>query len=233
MVSLVDGETRQIDWPENTFLHAPLPGAGRDAIILLGVEPNLRWRTFCGHRHGARIVLRSRARDHARLATRRRAAHAAGSRHRERDRPGSDRAARPAGVTLRGPDRDRRRAARRVRSRRPEVGESLGGRAALRVADAVAARRQGARRPSRRAAARRRRHRASSTRPPTRTRSRSARPSAPDGETASYVEELERRVDELAAEANIPSGDALAAELTRFLRERENGTDDEDAARGQ
>ena len=39
--------TRQIDWPENTFLHAPLPGAGRDAIILLGVEPNLRWRTFC------------------------------------------------------------------------------------------------------------------------------------------------------------------------------------------
>src|SRR5438445_8836525 len=49
MVSLVDGETRQIDWPENTFLHAPLPGGGRDAIILLGVEPNLRWRTFCTH----------------------------------------------------------------------------------------------------------------------------------------------------------------------------------------
>ena len=45
-VSLVDGMTRQIEWPENTFLHAPLPGAGRDAIILLGVEPNLRWRTF-------------------------------------------------------------------------------------------------------------------------------------------------------------------------------------------
>ena len=46
MVSLVDGYTRQIDWPENTFMHAPLPGAERDAIILLGVEPNLRWRTF-------------------------------------------------------------------------------------------------------------------------------------------------------------------------------------------
>src|SRR4051795_4302219 len=46
MVSLVDGMTRQIDWPETTFLHAPLPGAGRDAILLLGVEPNLRWRTF-------------------------------------------------------------------------------------------------------------------------------------------------------------------------------------------
>jgi proteasome assembly chaperone (PAC2) family protein len=49
MVSLVDGETRRIDWPENTFLHAPIPGGGRDAIILLGVEPNLRWRTFCTH----------------------------------------------------------------------------------------------------------------------------------------------------------------------------------------
>src|SRR6476660_1943110 len=49
MVSLVDGETRRIDWPENTFLHAPMPGGGRDAIILLGVEPNVRWRTFCAH----------------------------------------------------------------------------------------------------------------------------------------------------------------------------------------
>src|SRR3954453_14239165 len=48
-VSLVDGYTRQIEWPENTFLYAPLPGAGRDAIILLGVEPHLRWRTFCAH----------------------------------------------------------------------------------------------------------------------------------------------------------------------------------------
>src|SRR6185437_15828130 len=45
-VSLVDGETRRIDWPENHFLFAPAPGAGRDAIILLGVEPNVRWRAF-------------------------------------------------------------------------------------------------------------------------------------------------------------------------------------------
>jgi len=41
-----------------------------------------------------------------------------------------------------------------------------------------------------------------------------------------YVQELERRVDELAEEADLPSGDAIAAELTRFLRERENGGDD-------
>ena len=47
-VSLVDGVTRQIEWPENAFFHAPLPGAGRDSILLLGIEPNLRWRTFAG-----------------------------------------------------------------------------------------------------------------------------------------------------------------------------------------
>src|SRR3954453_9693974 len=34
-VSLLDGYTRQTEWPENTFMSAPLPGAGRDAIILL------------------------------------------------------------------------------------------------------------------------------------------------------------------------------------------------------
>src|SRR3981189_1750612 len=49
MVSLVDGQQRQIDWPGNTFMYAPARGSGRDAIILLGVEPNLRWRTFCEH----------------------------------------------------------------------------------------------------------------------------------------------------------------------------------------
>ena len=45
---------------------------------------------------------------------------------------------------------------------------------------------------------------------------------ATDAETSAYVEELERRVDELADEEDLPSGDAIAAELTRFLREREN-----------
>jgi proteasome assembly chaperone (PAC2) family protein len=45
-VSLVDGRTRRIDWPENAFYHAPIPGLDRDAVLLLGIEPNLRWRTF-------------------------------------------------------------------------------------------------------------------------------------------------------------------------------------------
>src|SRR6058998_3965754 len=47
-VSLEEGLTRKLEWPENTFLHAPIPGLDRDAVILLGVEPNLRWKTYSG-----------------------------------------------------------------------------------------------------------------------------------------------------------------------------------------
>ena len=46
MVSLEDGRTRKIEWPENTFYRARIPEANRDAILLVGVEPNYRWRTF-------------------------------------------------------------------------------------------------------------------------------------------------------------------------------------------
>jgi len=47
-VSLVEGRTRRIDWPENAFYHSHIPGLERDAVLLLGIEPNLRWRTFSG-----------------------------------------------------------------------------------------------------------------------------------------------------------------------------------------
>src|SRR5262249_53878932 len=40
-------------------------------------------------------------------------------------------------------------------------------------------------------------------------------------ETAAYVAELEHRTDEPGDEADIPSGESLAAELARYLRERE------------
>jgi proteasome assembly chaperone (PAC2) family protein len=46
---------------------------------------------------------------------------------------------------------------------------------------------------------------------------------AADEETAAYVDELESRAEEL--EDDLPSGDSLAAELTRYLREREQGGD--------
>jgi proteasome assembly chaperone (PAC2) family protein len=46
MVSLEEGRTRKIEWPENTFFRARIPNTNRDAILLVGVEPNYRWRTF-------------------------------------------------------------------------------------------------------------------------------------------------------------------------------------------
>ena len=52
-----------------------------------------------------------------------------------------------------------------------------------------------------------------------------------DAETAAYVEELEQRVDALTADGDdLPSGESLAAELSRFLREREE--QDEDGPEG-
>src|SRR5919108_3740642 len=45
-VSLEEGLTRKLEWPDNGFFHAEIPGTGRDAVILLGTEPNLRWKTF-------------------------------------------------------------------------------------------------------------------------------------------------------------------------------------------
>src|SRR3954449_8094 len=48
MVSLEDGETRKLEWPDNGFFPALGRGSNRDAAILIGREPNLRWRTFAG-----------------------------------------------------------------------------------------------------------------------------------------------------------------------------------------
>jgi proteasome assembly chaperone (PAC2) family protein len=46
MVSLDEGQTRRIEWPENAFYRARIPGTSRDAVLLVGVEPNYRWRSF-------------------------------------------------------------------------------------------------------------------------------------------------------------------------------------------
>src|SRR4051794_10301548 len=46
-VRLVEGRSRAIDWPENAFHAAHVPAADRDLIMLGGVEPSLRWKAFC------------------------------------------------------------------------------------------------------------------------------------------------------------------------------------------
>src|SRR5437868_4076721 len=38
---------RRIDWPDNGFFAASPPANERDVALLLGTEPNLRWRSFC------------------------------------------------------------------------------------------------------------------------------------------------------------------------------------------
>lgn len=45
-ISLDEGQTRRIDWPENNLIAARVPTADRDLVLLDGTEPNLRWRTF-------------------------------------------------------------------------------------------------------------------------------------------------------------------------------------------
>ncbi|HET9729638.1 MAG TPA: PAC2 family protein [Acidimicrobiia bacterium] len=43
-VELVDGVVRTIEWPSLRFTAGSL---GRDLVLLAGVEPNLHWRAFC------------------------------------------------------------------------------------------------------------------------------------------------------------------------------------------
>ncbi len=231
-VSLTNGETRRIDWPENHFLFAPLPGAGRDAIILLGVEPNVRWRAFTQlvtdvaqeFKVELVITLGSLLADvpHTRPA------------------PVTGSATDPALIEQLG-----------LQASRYEGPTGIVGV----LHDACA--RAGLPSASLWAAVP---HYVSLTPSPRAAKALVERlvdllhadvdtgeldeaadayaqqvseAVASDADTASYVEDLERRVDELAAEVDLPSGDALAAELTRFLEERENGIGGDDVARGQ
>ena len=45
-ISMDEGQTRRIDWPENNLIAVSVPSADRDMVLLDGTEPNLRWRTF-------------------------------------------------------------------------------------------------------------------------------------------------------------------------------------------
>jgi proteasome assembly chaperone (PAC2) family protein len=48
-VRLVEGGARQLVWPTNEFSAARMGSSGRDVILLAGNEPQLRWRAFCTH----------------------------------------------------------------------------------------------------------------------------------------------------------------------------------------
>jgi proteasome assembly chaperone (PAC2) family protein len=46
-VRLADGITRRIEWHTTRLSVATLPGTDRHVVLVNGIEPNLRWRTFC------------------------------------------------------------------------------------------------------------------------------------------------------------------------------------------
>jgi proteasome assembly chaperone (PAC2) family protein len=45
-IKLVEGRTREIVWPEVELYEARVPRAPRDLVLLAGAEPSFRWRTF-------------------------------------------------------------------------------------------------------------------------------------------------------------------------------------------
>jgi PAC2 family len=46
-VELVEGVVRAVSWPSLAFSGGSVVGSDRDIVTMLGVEPNLKWRSFC------------------------------------------------------------------------------------------------------------------------------------------------------------------------------------------
>jgi proteasome assembly chaperone (PAC2) family protein len=223
-VSLVDGETRRVDWPDNGFFHASIPGSDRDAVLLLGIEPNLRWRTFSGlimdlaKSLGVEMVVTfgSLLADvpHTRPAP----VTAAATDPRLVSQLGleASRYEGPTGIVGIVHDRCREENIASVSlwaavphyvslAPSPRAALALVRRFGelLQIDVDLSELEQAAAEYAEQVSE------AVST----------------DAETSAYVEELEQRVDALAPEGDIPSGESLAAELSRFLREREEQDD--------
>jgi proteasome assembly chaperone (PAC2) family protein len=47
MIKLTEGRTREITWPTVEIYEARIPRAPRDLVLVGGPEPSMRWRTFC------------------------------------------------------------------------------------------------------------------------------------------------------------------------------------------
>ena len=221
-MSLVEGQTRHIEWPENAFYHASIPGLDRDAVLLLGIEPNLRWKTFTGM-----IVDLARDLGVEMMIT-------LGS--LLADVPHT----RPSPVTggATDPDLIERLGLQRSRYEGPTgiVGilHDACNRASIpSVSLWAAVPHYVSLAPSPRAALALTQRlsdilgvsidTAELEEASERYSEQVSEAVASDDETAAYVEELEERAELLDDEQQLPSGDSLAAELTRFLRDRERG----------
>ncbi|MGI8593205.1 MAG: PAC2 family protein [Solirubrobacteraceae bacterium] len=62
-IKLTEGRTREITWPAIEIFEARVPRAPRDLILVSGAEPSMRWPTFCrtvlelGEALGAQLVV--------------------------------------------------------------------------------------------------------------------------------------------------------------------------------
>ena len=231
-VSLVDGITRQLDWPENAFYHAPIPGADRDAIILLGVEPNLRWKSFTN------LVLEiSQELGVEMLVT---LGSLLADVPHTRPAPVTGAATDPALVAELGLEPSRYEGPTGIVGVVHDACRDAG---IPSVSLWAAVPHYVSLAPSPRAALALVRRLGDLLRIDIELEElehaseeyseQVSEAVSTDAETASYVEELERRVDMLEAAEDLPSGESLAAELTRYLREREENDDGgEDVADG-
>jgi len=221
-VALEAGE-RRIDWPENSFQHARIgaEGAEKDAVLLLGTEPSLRWRAF------TQIV--------SDLATDLGASLVVTLGSLLADVPHT----RPAPVTASSSDstvlQDLGLKPSRYEGPTGVVGvlhEAFREAGVPSVSLWAAVPHYVSLTPSPRAAMALCDRLASVLEVSIDTGELAAASDAyiqqvseavaADEETAAYVDELESRVEELDEE-DLPSGDSLAAELTRYLRERDEG----------
>jgi predicted ATP-grasp superfamily ATP-dependent carboligase len=46
-IKLLEGRTRSVEWPEVEIYAAHIPRAPRDLVLVQGAEPSMRWRSFC------------------------------------------------------------------------------------------------------------------------------------------------------------------------------------------
>jgi predicted ATP-grasp superfamily ATP-dependent carboligase len=46
-ISVVDGGVRHVEWPRNVFYEASLSGLTSGVLLMEGEEPSMRWQTFC------------------------------------------------------------------------------------------------------------------------------------------------------------------------------------------
>ncbi len=225
-VSLEEGLTRKIDWPATVFYHARPPGLDRDVVLLLGMEPNLRWRTFTDMiveflgelRVDLVVTLGALLADVPHTRPCPVTGSATDKELVERLGLSASRYEGPTGIVgvLHDACRQAGISSASLWAAVPHyVSLTPSPKAALALTDRLSDLLGADIDTSELAEA---------------SENYSEQVSeavATDPDTASYIEELEQRADTLAEEADLPSGEALAAELTRFLRERdENGDDD-------